>query len=118
MDLETIFSIIDRAEKSSFNKFSIETGDVKISLERDYGAVGSFTGGARKRKGSRTRARQRRSRFRAHIRSFLCSERTRRRAVCQGRQQSQERRRSLHNRSHEDDERDKSAQKTVSSKAY
>lgn len=38
MDLETIFSIIDRAEKSSFNKFSIETGDVKISLERDYGA--------------------------------------------------------------------------------
>jgi acetyl-CoA carboxylase biotin carboxyl carrier protein len=39
MDLETIFSIIDRAEKSSFNKFSIETGDVKISLERNYGAV-------------------------------------------------------------------------------
>ncbi len=40
MDLETIFSIIDRAEKSSFNKFSIETGEVKISLERDYGSRG------------------------------------------------------------------------------
>lgn len=41
MDLETIFSIIDRAEKSSFSKFSIETGDVKISLERDYGSAGA-----------------------------------------------------------------------------
>jgi acetyl-CoA carboxylase biotin carboxyl carrier protein len=41
MDLETIFSIIDRAEKSSFNKFSIETGDVKISLERNYGGFGA-----------------------------------------------------------------------------
>lgn len=41
MDLETIFSIIDRAEKSSFNKFSIETGDVKIALERDFGAAGA-----------------------------------------------------------------------------
>lgn len=40
MDLETIFSIIDRAEKSSFNKFSIETGDVKISLEKDLGGLG------------------------------------------------------------------------------
>ncbi len=41
MDLETIFSIVDRAEKSSFNKFSIETGDVKISLERDCGSSGA-----------------------------------------------------------------------------
>jgi acetyl-CoA carboxylase biotin carboxyl carrier protein len=35
MDLETIFSIIDRAEKSSFSKFSIETQEVKISLEKE-----------------------------------------------------------------------------------
>jgi biotin carboxyl carrier protein len=37
MDLETIFSIIDRAEKSSFSKLSIETQEVKISLERGTG---------------------------------------------------------------------------------
>lgn len=38
MDLETIFSIIDKAEKSSFSKFSIETQEVKISLEREASA--------------------------------------------------------------------------------
>ncbi len=35
MDLETIFSIIDRAEKSSFNKIIFETQEVKLSLERE-----------------------------------------------------------------------------------
>jgi acetyl-CoA carboxylase biotin carboxyl carrier protein len=35
MDLETIFSIIDKAEKSSFSKFSIETQEIKISLEKE-----------------------------------------------------------------------------------
>lgn len=38
MDLETIFSIIDRAEKSSFNKFIFETQDVKLSLEKEPAA--------------------------------------------------------------------------------
>lgn len=38
MDLETIFSIIDKAEKSSFSKFSIETQEVKISLEKAVAA--------------------------------------------------------------------------------
>ncbi len=35
MDLETIFSIIERAEKSSFNKFIFETQEIKLSLERE-----------------------------------------------------------------------------------
>jgi acetyl-CoA carboxylase biotin carboxyl carrier protein len=35
MDLETIFSIIERAEKSSFNKFLFETQEIKLSLERE-----------------------------------------------------------------------------------
>jgi acetyl-CoA carboxylase biotin carboxyl carrier protein len=34
MDIETIFEMIERAEKSTFNKITIETKDVKLSLER------------------------------------------------------------------------------------
>jgi acetyl-CoA carboxylase biotin carboxyl carrier protein len=40
MDLETIFSMIDRAEKSAFNKISIETQDIKLTLEREPAAAG------------------------------------------------------------------------------
>ena len=42
MDLETIFSIIDKAEKSSFSKFSIETQEIKISLEKEISAPARF----------------------------------------------------------------------------
>ena len=34
MELDKIFSLIDKAEKSSFNKIKIEIEDVKLSLER------------------------------------------------------------------------------------
>lgn len=34
MDLEKVFSLIDKAEKSSFNKIEIQMQDVKICLER------------------------------------------------------------------------------------
>lgn len=34
MDIDTIFSMIERAEKSSFNKLVIETKDIKLCLER------------------------------------------------------------------------------------
>lgn len=34
MDTETIFQMIERAEKSSFNKITIEISGVKLSLER------------------------------------------------------------------------------------
>lgn len=34
MDIETIFSMIERAEKSSFNKLVIETDEIKLCLER------------------------------------------------------------------------------------
>jgi len=36
MDIETIFEMIERAEKSSFNKIAIETKDVKLSLEKTF----------------------------------------------------------------------------------
>ena len=42
MDIETIFSLMDKAEKSSFSKISIETQDVKLSMERmSEGAIAS-----------------------------------------------------------------------------
>jgi acetyl-CoA carboxylase biotin carboxyl carrier protein len=34
MDIEKIFSLMDRAEKSPFSKIEIQTEDIKISLER------------------------------------------------------------------------------------
>lgn len=34
MDIEKIFSLMDRAEKSSFSKIEIQMDDLKISLER------------------------------------------------------------------------------------
>jgi len=34
MELEKVFSLIDKAEKSSFNKIKIEMEDVKLCLER------------------------------------------------------------------------------------
>lgn len=34
MDLEKVFSLIDKAEKSSFNKIKIQIGDMKLSLDR------------------------------------------------------------------------------------
>ena len=34
MELDKVFSLIDKAEKSSFNKIKIEIEDVKLSLER------------------------------------------------------------------------------------
>lgn len=37
MDLETVFKLFDRAEKSSFNKIEIQMEDVKLSLERSGG---------------------------------------------------------------------------------
>ena len=39
MELEKIYSLIDKAEKSSFNKIEIKTQDVKISLERGGAAA-------------------------------------------------------------------------------
>ncbi len=35
MDLEKVFNLIDKAEKSSFNKIKIQIEDVKLSLERN-----------------------------------------------------------------------------------
>jgi acetyl-CoA carboxylase biotin carboxyl carrier protein len=34
MDIEKIFSLMEKAEKSSFSKIEIQTGDVKVCLER------------------------------------------------------------------------------------
>ena len=34
MDLDKIFSLIDKAEKSTFNKIEIQIGDTKLSLDR------------------------------------------------------------------------------------
>ena len=39
MDLDAIFSLIDRAEKSSFNKIEIEYKELKLRLERGAGQV-------------------------------------------------------------------------------
>ncbi len=39
MDIDKIFSLIDKAEKSSFNRINIETEDVKLSLERSGGEL-------------------------------------------------------------------------------
>ena len=35
MDIEKVFSLIDKAEKSSFNKIKIQMEDVKLCLERE-----------------------------------------------------------------------------------
>lgn len=37
MEMEKVFSLIDKAEKSSFNKIKIQIEDVKLSLERNTG---------------------------------------------------------------------------------
>ena len=37
MDIDKIFSLIDKAEKSSFSRINIETEDVKLNLERPGG---------------------------------------------------------------------------------
>jgi len=50
MDIETIFSLIERAEKSSFDKISIETQDVKLSLERAAGSAADMPAAAVKEK--------------------------------------------------------------------
>lgn len=34
MDLDKIFALMDKAEKSSFNKIEIQDGDTKLSLDR------------------------------------------------------------------------------------
>lgn len=34
MDIKSIFSLMDKAESSSFNKIEIEIGDIKIRLDR------------------------------------------------------------------------------------
>ncbi|MDD5017578.1 MAG: hypothetical protein PHO15_05725 [Eubacteriales bacterium] len=39
MDLEKVFSLIDKAEKSSFNKIKIKMEDVSLCLERDPSAA-------------------------------------------------------------------------------
>ncbi len=39
MDIEKIFSIMERAEKSSFSKIEIQSGDVKVCLERQTAAA-------------------------------------------------------------------------------
>ncbi len=38
MDIEKIFSLMDKAEKSSFSKIEIQVDDMKISLERHAGS--------------------------------------------------------------------------------
>jgi acetyl-CoA carboxylase biotin carboxyl carrier protein len=39
MELDKIFSLMDKAEKSSFNKIEIQIGDTKLSLDRSAAAV-------------------------------------------------------------------------------
>lgn len=39
MDLDAVFSLIDRAEKSSFNRIEIEYKELKLRLERGGGQV-------------------------------------------------------------------------------
>jgi acetyl-CoA carboxylase biotin carboxyl carrier protein len=39
MDLDAVFSLIDRAEKSSFNKIEIEYKELKLRLERGAGQM-------------------------------------------------------------------------------
>ena len=38
MDIEKVHDLIERAEKSSFNRISLEMQDFKLCLERNYGA--------------------------------------------------------------------------------
>ncbi len=40
MDIEKIFSLMDKAEKSSFSKIEIQADDMKICLERQTAAAG------------------------------------------------------------------------------
>jgi len=44
MDLDAIFSLMDRAEKSSFDKIEIEYQDVKLRLERGTGPAPATAG--------------------------------------------------------------------------
>ena len=39
MDIDKVFSLMDRAEKSSFNKIEIEIGDMKLKLDRSSTAA-------------------------------------------------------------------------------
>ena len=39
MDLKEIFTIMEKAEQSSFNKIKIQVGDVKLSLDRSVETV-------------------------------------------------------------------------------
>jgi acetyl-CoA carboxylase biotin carboxyl carrier protein len=39
MDIEKVFSLMDKAEKSSFNKIEIEIGDIKLHLDRRAPAI-------------------------------------------------------------------------------
>lgn len=39
MELDKIFSLMDKAEKSSFNKIEIQIGDTKLSLDRSAAAA-------------------------------------------------------------------------------
>ena len=39
MDIEKVFSLMDKAEKSSFNKIEIEIDDIKLRLDRSAPAV-------------------------------------------------------------------------------
>lgn len=43
MDLEKVFSLIDKAEKSSFNKIKIQIGDMKLSLDRSISTPAEVT---------------------------------------------------------------------------
>ena len=43
MDMEKVFSLIDKAEKSSFNKIKIKMDDVTLCLERGAGGSAVYT---------------------------------------------------------------------------
>jgi hypothetical protein len=77
MELETIFSIIDKAEKSSFSKFSIETQENKnIARKKRHALRRASPPPAAKGKCRRSIVRQqRRPCFGAYIGSVLRSER-------------------------------------------
>lgn len=43
MDLDKVFSLIDKAEKSSFNTIKIQIGDIKLSLDRSQSTPAEVT---------------------------------------------------------------------------
>ncbi len=43
MDLDTIFQLLDRAEKSSFTKVEIQSGEIRLCLERGAVAHAAIT---------------------------------------------------------------------------